>query len=58
MLGLVPIDPRQRGRDAFMVQNNLTVSLLEVHGDIAARAEPRRLLADSLPGMTDEATAE
>ena len=57
MLGLVPIDPRLRGRDAFMVQNNLTVSLLEVHGDFAARAERRRLLADLLPGRAGEAAA-
>ncbi len=48
MLGLVPIHPRLRGRDAFMVQNNLTVSLLKVHGDFAARADRQRLLADLL----------
>jgi hypothetical protein len=57
MLGLVPIHPRLRGRDAFMVQNNLTVSLLKVHGDFAARAERRRLLADLLPGQAGEAAA-
>jgi len=42
---LVPIHPRLRGRDPYMVQNNLTVSLLQVHESFAARAEPEPLLA-------------
>jgi hypothetical protein len=57
MLGLVPIHPRLRGRDAFMVQNNLTVSLLKVHGEFAARADRERLLTDLVaPGDGQAAT--
>ena len=57
MLGLVPIHPRLRGRDAFMVQNNLTVSLLKVHGDFAARAARERLLADLIASGDGQAAA-
>ena len=49
MLGLVPIHPRLRGHDPFMVQNNLTVSLLQVHKDFAGRADVASLLAELLP---------
>jgi hypothetical protein len=49
MLGLVPIHPRLRGHDPYMVQNNLTVSLLQVHKDFAGRADAQRLLAELLP---------
>jgi hypothetical protein len=55
MLSLVPIHPRLRGRDPYMVQNNLTVSLLKVHGDFAARADRGRLLAELLPDPNDAA---
>jgi uncharacterized protein YjeT (DUF2065 family) len=57
MLGLVPIHPRLRGRDAFMVQNNLTVSLLKVHGDFAARADRQRVLADLVAKGDGQAAA-
>ncbi len=46
---LVPIHPRLRGRDPYMVQNNLTVSLLQVHEAFAGRADVTRLLAALLP---------
>jgi hypothetical protein len=57
MHGLVPIHPRLRGRDTFVVQNNLTVSLLKVHGDFAARADPQALLAGLLADREGRASA-
>ena len=55
MHDLVPIHPRLRGRDPYMVQNNLTVSLLQVHETFAARAEPEPLLAALLPAAAPAA---
>lgn len=49
MLGLVPIHPRLRGHDPYMVQNNLVVGLLKAHGDFTARVDRPALMAALLP---------
>lgn len=49
VFALVPIHERLRGRDPWLVQNNLTVNLLKVHEDFEKRAD--------LPALADVLTA-